>query len=145
MKTDWDNESGGDGGDVTSPSCRRCLALVDKLFPEPSLDARFQLVVQIVTDIVLEHGTAEILGVPGDHQAALRRMVRAAVRKRSSHGMETYARESIVVFVCRPIYDQHEEEHARRAVEAMNNFLSGEQPAAMPSPTRLSWDSWATE
>jgi hypothetical protein len=59
--------------------------------------------------------------------------------------METYACESIVVFVCRPIYDEHEEEHARWAAEAMNNFLNGEQAAGMPSPARLSWDSWAIE
>jgi hypothetical protein len=86
---------------------------MDKLFPEPKLDDRFRLVVQLVTDTVLEYGTAEILGVPGNHQAALRKEVRREVRKRTGHGMETYAHESMVVLVCRPIYDQHAEEHAR--------------------------------
>ena len=33
-------------------------------------------------------GTAEILGVPGDQQAALRGEVRAAVRKRTGHGID---------------------------------------------------------
>jgi hypothetical protein len=149
METDWDEDSADDGGDVSSPTCRRCLALIDKLFPEPKLDNRFPLVVQLVTDTVLEYGTAEILEVPGDHQAALRREVRTAVRKRTGHGMETYAHESIVVFVCRPIYDQHADEHARAAAEAMNRvaakLLSGEPVAALPSPMRLSWDAWATE
>jgi hypothetical protein len=149
METDWNEDPVGDGEDVTSPTCRRCLALMDKLFPEPQLDNRFPLVVQLVTDTVLEYGTAEILGVPGDHQAALRGEVRAAVRKRTGHGMETYAHESMVVFVCRPIYDQHADEHARMAAEAMNRIaaklLGGEPVTAMPSPMRLSWDAWAAE
>jgi hypothetical protein len=149
METDWDEDSASDSEDVTSPTCRRCLALMDKLFPEPKLDDRFPLVVQLVTDAVLEYGTAEIFGVPGDHQAALRKEVRTAVRKRTGHGMETYAHESLVVFVCRPIYDQHAEEHARMAAEALDRvaatLLSGESAAPMPSPMRLSWDSWATE
>lgn len=62
--------SGEDSEDeqaVFAPTCRRCLALMDKLFPQPALDSRFPLTVQIVTDTVIEHGTAEIFGVPGDH------------------------------------------------------------------------------
>lgn len=144
--------SGEDSQDdeaVFAPTCRRCLALMDKLFPEPALDRRFPLVVQVVTDTVIEYGTAEILGVPGDHQAALRREVRSAVRKRTGHGVRTYAHENIVVFVCQPIYDQHAEEHARAAADAMNRvaakLLSGEPIAPVPSPMRLPWDAWATE
>jgi hypothetical protein len=149
METGWDEDSGDDVGDVTSPTCRRCLALMDKLFPEPKLDNRFPLVVQLVADTVLEYGTAEIPGVPGDHQAALRREVRTAVRKRTGHGMETYAHESMVVFVCRPIYDQHAEEYARMAAAAMDRFfaepLDGEPVAPLTSPIRLSWDAWSIE
>jgi hypothetical protein len=62
--------------------------------------------------------------------------------------METYAHENMVVFVCRPIFDQHAEEHARMAAEAINRvavtLLNGESAAPMPSPMRLSWDAWAT-
>jgi hypothetical protein len=144
--------SGEDSEDdvaVFAPTCRRCLALMDKLFPDPALDPRFPLVVQVVTDTVVEHGTAEILGVPGDHQAALRGKVRSAVRKRTGHGLRTYAHENMVIFVCQPIYDQHAEEHARFAADAMNRaaakLLSGEPVAPMPSPMRLSWGAWATD
>ena len=133
---------------VFAPTCRRCLAIMDKLFPAPELDPRFPLVVQVVSDTVIEHGAAEILGVPGDHQAALRKEVRAAVRKRTGYGMETYAHEAMVIFVCQPIYDQHELEHARFAAEAMNRvadkLLEGEPVEPMQSPTRLSWAAWAT-
>jgi hypothetical protein len=135
------------GREVASvPTCRRCLALIDKLFPEPELHDRFPLIVQIVSDTVLEHGTAEVIGVPGDHQAALRREVRAAVRKQTGHRMETYAHDSVVVFLCQAIYDQHEEENARRAAEAMNRvsaLISGEPVAPVDSPMRLFWSTWA--
>ena len=57
---------------LLAPSCHRCLALLDTLFPVPKLDDRLPLIVRIIADTVLEHGTAEILDVPGGHQAALR-------------------------------------------------------------------------
>lgn len=140
-------EDSEDGEAVFAPTCRRCLALMDKLFPEPVLDPRFPVVVQVLTDTVMEYGTAEILGVPGDQQAALRREVRAAVRKRIGHGMETYAHESMVIFVCQPVYDQHAGGHARMAAEVMDraaaSLLRGEPVTPMPSPMRLSWDAWA--
>lgn len=50
---------------------RRCLAIMDKLFPEPVLDDRFALIVQVLTDTVAEHGYAQMCNVPGDQQAAL--------------------------------------------------------------------------
>jgi hypothetical protein len=138
-----------DGEAVFAPTCRRCLAIMDKLFPHPELNPALPLVVQVVTDTVIEHGTAEILGVPGDHQAALRKEVRASVRKRTGHGMETYAHETMVIFACQPIYDQHELEHARFAAEAMDKvaskLLKGEPVEAMQSPTRLFWATWASD
>lgn len=140
-------EDSEDDDAVFAPTCRRCLALMDKLFPAPALDPRLPLVVQVLTDTVAEYGTAEILGVPGDQQAALRREVRAAVRKRTGHGMQTYAHESMIVFVCQPVYDQHAGEHARMAAEAIGRaaaaLLSGEPVTPVRSPMRLSWEAWA--
>lgn len=81
MGGDRDTEEEGEAR--YAPSCRRCLALLDTLFPAPKLDDRFPLIVRIIADTVLEHGTAEILDVPGDHQAALRREVRTEVKKRT--------------------------------------------------------------
>lgn len=145
MARDEEEEDSGEfGEDAVAPTCRRCLALMDKLFPEPVLDARFPLVVQLVTDTVVEHGYAEMRGVPGDHHAALRKHVRAAVRKRTGYGIQTFVHESMVVFVCEPIHDQHAAERSRMAAEAMNDFLTGESAPALPTPWRLSWDAWAT-
>lgn len=135
---------GADADDAFAPSCRRCLAAMDKLFPEPVLDDRFALIVQVVTDTVAEHGYSEMWSVPGDQQAALRRQVRASVRQRTGHGLKTLVHESMVVFICEPISEQHVAERGRAAVAAMNSFLTGEPAMPMPTPWRLSWETWAT-
>ena len=142
MEGERDSEDEGDAR--YAPSCRRCLALLDKLFPTPQLHDRFPLIVRIVADTVLEHGTAEILGVPGDHQAALRKEVRAEVKKRTGYGLTTHAYESMVIFVCDPIFDLHADEHMRRGAEAVDAFFTG-RPVPHQPPTRLSWRTWAAE
>jgi hypothetical protein len=142
MEGDRDTEEEGEAR--YAPSCRRCLALLDTLFPAPMLDDRFPLIVRIIADTVLEHGTAEILDVPGDHQAALRREVRTEVKKRTGYGLKTYAHESVVIFVCDPIYDLHADDHMRRGAEVMDAFLSG-KTLSQQSPTRLRWHTWAAE
>jgi hypothetical protein len=128
-----------------APSCRRCLALMDSLFPEPKLNDRFDLVVQVITDNVAEHGYAEMWHVPGDQQAALRKQVRSEVRKRTGYGIQTIAPGTMVVFVCEPISEQHRDERMRAATEAMSSVLTGEAAAPLPTPWRMSWDTWAAE
>ncbi len=141
MEGDRDGEE-GEASDA--PSCRRCLALLDRLFPAPKLNEQFPLIVQVITDNVLEYGTAEILDVPGDQQAALRREVRAEVKKRAGYGLTTHAHESMVIFVCDPIYDLHADEHMRRGAAAVDAVLTG-KPIPPQPPTRLSWSTWAAE
>lgn len=146
METDLGKGPGGDGEDSTVPTCRSCLALMDKLFPEPELDRGFPLVVQVIGDTVVEYGAAEITGVPGDHHAALRKEVRAEVRKRTGRGLETHVHESTVVFMCRVIYDRRADEHARMVAQAItkgaDDPFSVEQVKSLPPPRRLSWDAW---
>jgi hypothetical protein len=146
----WIAMADGDGVDpddfnepAFAPSCRRCLAIMDKLFPGPDLNERFALVVQVITDTVAEHGHAEMWHVPGDQQAALRKQVRSAVRQRTGHGIQTLVHESMVVFICKPIHQQHADEQARAAAQAMNSILAGEPATSLPTPWRLSWDTWA--
>jgi hypothetical protein len=146
----WIRMASGDGGPISefgedeafAPTCRRCLALMDKQFPEPRRDDRFPLVSQLVTDLVIEHGYAEVRHVPGDQQAALRKHVRLAVRRRTGHTIQTFAHESMVIFVCEPIHKQHEAENMREAAEAMNRFLTGEPIQVQERAWRLSWDTW---
>ena len=126
------------GRAVFAPTCRRCLAIMDKLFPEPQVNDRFPLIVQFVKDTVLALGTAEIVGVPGDQQAALRKEVRVEVKQQTDHPIESYARGGFVVFVCQQIYDEHAEEHERRAAALMNAHWSG-GPAPEGPSIRMSW------
>jgi hypothetical protein len=137
------DEDGEDDEAVFVPTCRRCLSIMDKLFPAPKRDERFEMIVQVITDMVAEHGFAEMWDVPGDQQTALRNAVRTAVRKRTGHGMETLAQGTMVVFACEPIAEVGRMERAREAAEAVSNLIKGEAAATLPTPWRLSWDTWA--
>lgn len=128
--------------EALTPTCRRCLSLIDRLFPEPRLDERLPLVTQLIADLVIERGCAEICGVPGDQQAALRKHVRAAVRRRTGHGTRTYAHGSVVAFECEPIWEQHKIENLQAAAEAMTRVITGEPGQAEASSRRLLWDAW---
>ena len=152
----WVSMASGEGGllhefdreVVFAPTCKRCLALMDKLFPAPTPDDRLALVVRVVTDLVLEHGYAEIQSVPGDQQAALRAQVRTAVRERSGHGTKTHVHQSMIIFVCDEIYDQHADEHDRHAAEAIDRVLEAATTGSEIVPTRqpewrTSWDAWS--
>jgi hypothetical protein len=139
-----EDETAGDPGEEgLPPSCRRCLSLIDRLFPEPVRDSSFGLIVQVLTDTVAEHGYAEMSHVPGDQQAALRNQVRSEVRRRTGHGTRTLVHESMVVFICEPIYQLRADKRGREAAEAINNIFTGQPAEPLPTPWRLSWDTWA--
>lgn len=70
-----------DSGPAGTPTWRRCLTLMDKLFPPPEPDGRLEMIVSIIADTVTEHGYAEMWHVPGDQQAALRSQARKAVKQ----------------------------------------------------------------
>lgn len=137
----WDDSL--DEEDASAPSCRRCLALMDKLFPAPELDDRFDLALQAITGTVAEHGYAEMWNVPGDQQAALRKQVRSAVKKRTGHPTQTLARGSLLVFVCEPIHQKHAGEREHAVAEATSSVLTGQPARPLPTPWRLSWDALA--
>lgn len=154
----WVSMASGDGGllhefdqeQVFAPTCKRCLALMDRLFPAPKPDDRLALVTQVVTDLIIEHGYAEIHAVPGDQQAALRTGVRKTVRSLTEHSTRTYVHESMIVFVCDALYEQHSERHEREAREAMNAVLDPIMTGAEVKPTRTpewrtSWGAWAVD
>ena len=138
----WDDEELGEE-EASAPSCRRCLALMDKLFPEPELDDRFDLALQAITGTVAEHGYAEMWNVPGDQQAALRKQVRSAVKQRTGHPTQTLARGSLLVFVCEPIHQQHAAEREHAIAQATGSAATGQPPQSLPTPWRMSWDAWA--
>lgn len=147
----WAVMIGGEGGALSdynhvafAPTCRRCLALIDRHFPKPQVDPRLPLVAQVAADLVCERGYAELRGVPGDQQAALRKAVRELVRKRTGHRSQTYFHDGWVHVVCEAVYAQHEQEYSREAADAMGELLFGDgksQPSPRPDWT-VSWDTW---
>ncbi|OHV30306.1 hypothetical protein BBK14_16715 [Parafrankia soli] len=147
----WAVMVGGEGGPLRedgevafAPTCRRCLALIDRFYPTPHADQRFSLVAQLAADVVCEQGFAEVRGVPGDQQTELRKRIRKLVRARTGYGTKTFCRETTIYAECRDIYDQHASAHARVAAEALSEFLTadGEAPSGRPADWVVSWEAW---
>ena len=135
---DWSDEV------AFAPSCRRCLTLMDKLFPAPKPDERLALVAQLVADAVQEHGHAEIRGVPGDQQDVLRKAVRMLVHQRTGESCHSHAHENLVLFVSDPIYAEHAQENMLAAAEAIDRALTGGDITPVHQPAwRLWWETWA--
>ncbi|MFI5960403.1 hypothetical protein [Cryptosporangium sp. NPDC051539] len=111
----WAAMVGGDGGPVGrselvafAPTCRRCLALIDRHFPAPERDSRLDLVAQLAADAVVERrGFAEIHDVPGDQQAELRKAVRGLIRVRTHHSVRTFVDDGIVYVECPALSGTH--------------------------------------
>ena len=152
---EWVGMVAGDGGPIYweseksefAPTCRRCLALMDRLFPPPAPADRLPLVVELVVDLLVEQGYAEMRGVPGDQHSALRTQVRTLLRKRTGHGSRTYVVGSMVVFCCDALFEVHKEEHESQAREAMERVWTAASTGDMPTPIarpvwRLEWDAW---
>jgi hypothetical protein len=147
----WAVMIGGDGGSVSeyreiafAPTCRRCLSLIDRFFPEPRVDGRLALVAQLAADLVGEHGCAEIRNVPGDQQAALRKAIRSVVRTQTGQASRTYVFHNAVHVVCQAIFDRHAMEYSHAAMDAVSDLLFGDgqpRPAQLPDWIIL-WDAW---
>ena len=150
----WAVMVGGDGGSISpwnadpefAPTCKRCLALMDRMFPTPPVHTQLPLIVRVVGDSVAEHGYAEVHGVPGDQQTELRRQIRALVRKETGHSCRSLVCESLVVVVCEPIAELHREEQLREAAQRMGELFGGKPGAPRQHPEwRHFWSTWATD
>ena len=147
---EWAIMVGGDGGAIGrygevafAPSCRRCLAIIDRHFPKPPPDSRLILVAQIAADTVVDQrGFAEIHGVPGDQLDELRRTVRALIRQRTSHSLRTYAGDGVVYVECQAIYDQRAGQGMHEAAEAIEAVLKGQPPPQRDRDWVISWAAW---
>jgi hypothetical protein len=150
----WVVMVGGDGGSISpwgedpefAPTCKRCLVLLDRMFPPPPAHPRLPLIVRLVTDCVAEHGYAELHEVPGDQQTEVRRQIRVLVRKDTGHPCQTFVHDSLVVIVCEPIAALHRQERLRDAAQRMNDWWNGESGSDRPDPEwRHFWSTWATD
>jgi hypothetical protein len=152
---EWLGMAPGDGGAiywpdddlVYAPTCKRCLTLMDRHFPAPDPAPHLPLVVQLLTDLLTEHGYAEIHSVPGDQQQILRSQVRAKLRERAGCGSRTFAHESMVAFWSDAIRRERREAieaEMRQALEQDSELTeTGEAQVHQPE-WRLNWDTWRT-
>ncbi|MBM0229533.1 MULTISPECIES: hypothetical protein [Micromonospora] len=146
----WALMVGGDGGTLSrcrepayAPTCRRCLTLMDRLFPAPAVDRRVPVVAQVICDVVREHGYAEVREVPGDQLAVLRKEIRSLIRQRTGHPAQTLVHGDLLLVVCDPLRDRKAE--MRAAAEAVGAVLFGDQPLPAARPERswvVRWTAW---
>ncbi|KAB1107690.1 hypothetical protein AB0N38_33450 [Micromonospora aurantiaca] len=146
----WALMVGGDGGTLSryrepafAPTCRRCLTLMDRLFPAPAVDRRVPVVAQVVCDVVREHGHAEVRQVPGDQLAVLRKEIRSLIRQQTGHHAQTLVHGDLLLVVCDPLRDAEAEMQA--AAEAVGAVLFGDQPLPAARPGRpwvVTWTAW---
>jgi hypothetical protein len=127
---EWANMIGGEAGPVQrygetafAPTCQRCLALMDKLFPAPTEDPRLPLV---AADVIAEHGFCEVHHVPGDQQLALPKAIRAKVKAKTGHRIETTLIDATLYIHCEAIYALHADQYSRAAGEAVSAFLASQ-------------------
>lgn len=126
------------------PSCRLCLASIDRLFPTPVPDGRVGLIADLVVDALRAHGYAEVVGVSGDQMSALRRAVRAAIRKQLGYSSQTFVHGSRLLVSSAEAYAPHAERHLKEAAHAMNTFFTDEKaPPIDDSGWRLHWATWS--
>ncbi|MET8090535.1 hypothetical protein [Micromonospora sp. NPDC005220] len=146
----WLVMAGGDGGPVSryrepafAPRCRRCLALMDRLFPAPAVDERVPVVAQLVVDLVLRHGYAEVRRVPGDQLFALRKAIRLLIKQQIGQPCRTFVHNDLLMVVCESLGDREAEEQA--AAEAVEAALLGREQLPAARPVRnwvVSWSAW---
>jgi hypothetical protein len=150
----WVVMVGGDGGSISPwgedpefvPTCKRCLAVLDRMFPPPAVHPQLSVIVRVAADSVAEYGYAEVHGVPGDQQTELRRQIRALVRKETAHSCQTLVHESMVVVMCDPLAQLHREEHLREAAQRLSKLFTGQPAHPPPEPAwRHYWSTWATD
>ena len=97
MADDFADHTGRVVARPEAPTCRQCLAVIDKAFPTPVPDSRIGVLAELAATAVNEHGTAEIVGVPGDQMNALRRAIRAELRQRFGFSTRTFTQDGLLV------------------------------------------------
>ncbi|MEU7928432.1 hypothetical protein [Micromonospora sp. NPDC049801] len=146
----WLVMAGGDDGPVGryrkpafAPTCRRCLALMDRLFPPPAVDERVPVVAQLVVDLLRQHGYAEVQRVPGDQLSGLRKAIQLMIKQQLGQPCRTFVHDDLLMVVRESLGDREAEQQA--AVEAVEAVLPGREqlPAARPGPEwAVSWSAW---
>lgn len=135
--------TGASTDDHRTPTCRRCLGILDRWFPEPVPDDRIGFLAVLAASAVHQYGTAEVVGVPGDQHTALRRAVRDELKQRHEHSAKTFVIDDRVVISSNDTTEALRAEMAKQFHRAFN----GNESDAVPiddSAWRFHWRTWPT-
>jgi hypothetical protein len=138
------SDSIGDSTDTdTAPTCRRCLSILDRWFTEPVADDRIVLLAVMIGRAVHEYGTAEVVGVPGDQTAALRRAARNELKQRFGYSAKTYVIDDHVMISSNDTTEALHAEAARQFHQAISS-ADGDTAPIDDSAWRFHWSIWST-
>ena len=136
-----------EAGGVWAPDCRTCLRLVDRRLGTEEPDERIPLLVELVSSAITNHGSAEVIGVPGDQLATFRAAVRARLRAQGFRS-RTYVEGELLLITSHDARDAMSDEarrqHQLELAEALQRISLG--GAAAPVDTsgwRFRWSDWA--
>ena len=138
------SDSIGDSTDTdTAPTCRRCLSILDRWFPAPVADDRIGLLAVMIGQAVHEYGTAEVVGVPGDQLAPLRRAARNELKQRFGYSAKTYVIDDHVMISSNDTTEALHAEAARQFHQAISS-ADGDTAPIDDTAWRFHWSTWST-
>lgn len=146
----WQSMVAGEGGSLRAsqepalaPTCRRCLTSLDRRFPDPTPDDRISLLAVLIAQAVEEHGSAEVVGVPGDQLKPLRAAARRELRHRLGYDGKTYVNADFLLVTCDEATEQVRLDMAAETIKSMPLGIPEGRPRD-DSGWRLRWDTWST-
>lgn len=124
-----------------APTCRRCLSILDKHFPERAPADGLDVVVDLAIESIVNNGTVEIYGCPGDQLDLLRQRLQALASQHKLGSLRSHSQADIVVF-----WDNTptREDDERRLDQALTRLSSGQpRPDDAIPDHRIYWRHWA--
>jgi hypothetical protein len=122
-----------------TPTCRSCLAHIDRWFPSPAVDHRVGLLATLIGDAVHSHGTAEVVGVPGDQMTALRVAARQQLKQRFGIAAKTFVIEDRLIVAGDHSTDQRLQQLATQFFQAFDT--ANTDPHVDDSEWRFHWQT----
>jgi hypothetical protein len=120
---------------------------IDRFFPPPQPDEQVGVLARLVADAIVEHGTAEVIGVPGDQLPGFRSQVRAEVRTRGIRQLNTFVRGDLFVAISHEAYEalpqevrEEQDREAARAIDAA--FRGAPSRRRSDQPWHFHWHAW---
>jgi hypothetical protein len=126
---------------IHAPSCRRCLSILDRRFPDrPSADG-LEVVVGLAIESLVNNGTVEIYGCPGDQLGLLRKRLHALGKQRELGSLRSHSQGDIVVFWDNSPIRGDEQQRLDKALSRLNSG-QGQSNNGIPDH-RIYWRHWA--